>query len=217
MVNEKNLKYQKALEYEIFVKEEYGFSKEKIISANTIFDIWWHIGLFSQWCRKYNKDAKICFFEPVNSSYNQAYDNLGNDSNIFLYNFWIANESKSWIILVNDTKSMQSSKYESFLNNNWIPEQVEFMTLSDAIDKTWVDIIDVLKMDIEWMEFEVLNSLTDDVWNRIGCLALEAHLLNDELEKWWNILQSRLKKHFNEIEIFQSNYTDKIFLAYATK
>jgi hypothetical protein len=39
MVNEKDLKYQKALEYEIFVKEEYGFSKEKIISANTIFDI----------------------------------------------------------------------------------------------------------------------------------------------------------------------------------
>ena len=33
------------------------------------------------------------------------------------------------------------------------------------------------------MEFEVLNSLNDDVWNRIGCLALEAHLLNDELEK----------------------------------
>ena len=36
---DKELKYQKALEYEIFVKEEYGFSKEKISNAKIIFDI----------------------------------------------------------------------------------------------------------------------------------------------------------------------------------
>ena len=217
MPSEKQLKYQKALEYEIFVKEEYSFSKEKIIHANTIFDIWWHIGLFSSWCRKYNHNAQIYFFEPVALNYNQACDNLKDDSNIHLYNFWIARESKKWIILVNDTKSMQSSKYESFLNSNWKPEQVEFITLSDAINKTWADTIDLLKMDIEWMEFEVLNNLTDNIWNEIGCLVLEVHLLNTELEKWWNDLQLKLKNHFNKVEIIPSNYTDKIFLIYASK
>ena len=217
MPSEKELKYQKALEYEIFVKEEYSFSKEKIIHANTIFDIWWHIGLFSSWCRKYNHNAQIYFFEPLASNYNQAYDNLKHDPNIYLYNFWIANESKKWIILVNDTKSMQSSKYESFLNTNWKPEEVEFITLSDAINKTWVDTIDLLKMDIEWMEFEVLNNLTDTIWNKINSLVLEVHLLNTELEKWWNDLQLKLKNHFNKVKIFSSNYTDKIFLIYASK
>ena len=214
---DKELKYQKALEYEIFVKEEYGFSKEKISNAKIIFDIWWHIGLFSKWCRKYNERAKIFLFEPVIQNYTQAYDNLEDDPNIVLYNFWIAKESKKWIILVNDTKSMQSSKYESFLNTNWKPEQVEFITLSDAINKTWADTIDVLKMDIEWMEFEVLNNLTDDIWNKINSLVLEVHLLNTELEKWWNDLQLKLKDLFNKVEIFPSNYTDKIFLIYATK
>ena len=217
MVNEKDLKYQKALEYEIFVKEEYSFSKEKIISANTIFDIWWHIGLFSSWCRKYNHNAQIYLFEPVASNYNQAYDNLKDDPNIHLYNFWIARESKKWIILVNDIKSMQSSKYESFLNNNWKPEQVEFITLSDAINKTWANTIDLLKMDIEWMEFEVLNNLTDDIRNKISSLVLEVHILNDELENWWNELNTKLKKYFKEVKIFPSEYNDKIFLVYVVK
>ena len=217
MPSEKQLKYQKALEYEIFIKEGYSFSKEKIIHANTIFDIWWHIGLFSSWCRKYNHNAQIYFFEPVASNYNQAYDNLKDVPNIHLYNFWIARESKKWTILVNDTKSMQSSKYESFLNTKWEPEQVEFITLSDAINKTWADTIDLLKMDIEWMEFEVLNNLTDDIWNKINSLVLEVHLLNDELKKWWEELLNNLKKCFDKVNIIPSGYNDKIFLVYAVK
>jgi hypothetical protein len=39
MAEDKILKYEKALEYEIFVKEEYGFAKEVIQKANCIFDI----------------------------------------------------------------------------------------------------------------------------------------------------------------------------------
>lgn len=38
-VENKQLKYEKALEYEIFVKGEYGFAKEKIQNAKCIFDI----------------------------------------------------------------------------------------------------------------------------------------------------------------------------------
>ena len=35
----KQLKYEKALEYEIFTKGEYDFAKEKIQNAECIFDI----------------------------------------------------------------------------------------------------------------------------------------------------------------------------------
>ena len=38
-IKDKQLKYEKALEYEIFTKEEYGFSKEEIKKAECIFDI----------------------------------------------------------------------------------------------------------------------------------------------------------------------------------
>ena len=36
---DKQLKYEKALEYEIFTKGEYSFAKSKIRDANCIFDI----------------------------------------------------------------------------------------------------------------------------------------------------------------------------------
>jgi hypothetical protein len=39
IVEDKQIKYEKALKYEIFVKEEYGFAKEKIQNARCIFDI----------------------------------------------------------------------------------------------------------------------------------------------------------------------------------
>ena len=67
------------------------------------------------------------------------------------------------------------------------------------------------------MEFEVLNNLTDEIWNKIDCLVLEAHILNDELENWWNELNTKFKKYFKEVQIFPSEYTDKIFLVYAVK
>jgi len=35
----KQLKYEKALEYEIFIKQEYGFAKEEIENAKCIFDV----------------------------------------------------------------------------------------------------------------------------------------------------------------------------------
>ena len=35
----RQLKYEKALEYEIFRKREYGFMEDKIRTANCIFDV----------------------------------------------------------------------------------------------------------------------------------------------------------------------------------
>ena len=39
IVKNKQLKYEKALEYQIFTKGEYNFAKEKIQNAKCIFDI----------------------------------------------------------------------------------------------------------------------------------------------------------------------------------
>ncbi len=47
-------KYNKALEYEIFIKKEYGFADEVIKQAKIIFDIGGHIGLFSKYSRLLN-------------------------------------------------------------------------------------------------------------------------------------------------------------------
>ncbi len=137
---------------------------------------------------------------------------LWDDKNLNLYNVWIASEKRDWILLYNSEKTMQSSQFSSFLNADWIKENVKFISFQDAVRLSWFKSIDLVKIDIEGMEFEVLNSLTDEDWWMIKNLIIEVHLLNNELEEQWSILQEKLREKFTTIEIIPSWYSDKIFL-----
>ncbi len=216
-INNKQLKYEKALEYEIFVKEEYGFTKEKIQNAECIFDIWWHKWLFSKRCRNLNPNAEIHYFEPVGEFYNKAKETLWNEKNIILNNYWISSKTESWTILLNQEKTMQSSKYSSFLNPKWTETVVNFITLKDYLELRNIDKIGVLKMDIEWMEFEILSSRTDFERWKIENLIIEIHLLNEKMESEWNQIFIKIKNIFWNIKIINSSYSNEIFLLRATK
>ena len=214
-IKDKQLKYEEALKYEIFVKEEYGFSKEKIKKADCIFDIWWHKWYFSQWCRSLDSSAKIHYFEPIGEFYEQAKINLWNDKDIKLNNYWIASKSESWTILLNQEKTMQSSKYSSFLNPKWTEVVVNFISLKEYLEQENINKIDVLKIDIEWMEFEVFDSRWDYEWWKIKNLIAEIHLLNDEMKSKRNIILPKLKGIFKHINIINQPYNNEVFLVQA--
>ena len=207
-------KYEKALEYEIFKNEEYWFAKSVIKKANIILDIWWHIGLFSLRCRTINKEATIYFYEPILENFKIAKSKLRQDEKIVLNNYWIAWESYKWPIIYNKKKSMQSSKYNSFLNEGWEKKLVEFISLNEIIEKIW-DKIDLVKIDIEWMEFEILESLENINWIKIKNIIIEVHILNDELNSRRENLKSILNKKYDNFKIIPSKYNNKIFIARA--
>ena len=210
----KRLKYQKALEYEIFVKEEYWFAKEKIKQANCIFDIWGHVGYFSKRVRSLNTHTKIHYFEPFDELYLEAKENIWWDVDIVLNNFWIAWKTGDWELFFNDKKTMQSSKFISFLNPWRASRSVNFLSLSEYIEKQKITSIDVLKMDIEGMEFEVLDSFKNE-WSIIHSMIIEIHLLNEELKSRWNLINQKLKDNFSFVEIKPSWYSENIFLVWA--
>ena len=216
-IKDKQSKYEKALEYEIFTKGEYSFAKNKIQNAKCIFDIWWHIWLFSQRCRTLNDKAIIHYFEPIREFYDKAKSTLWNDKNIILNNMWISSESKNWTILLNEEKTMQSSKYSSFLNPNWKVIECKFTTLHNYLSKNHIDKIDILKMDIEWMEFEVLSSRWDFEREKIDNLVIEIHILNKEMESEWIQIFQKIKNIFSNVEIINSWYRKEIFLIWAYK
>ena len=112
---------------------------------------------------------------------------------------------------------MKSSKYLSFLNPKWIEIDVEFIALKEYLQKNQIDKIDVLKMDIEWMEFEVLSSRTDFEWSMIDSLIVEIHLLNEKMKSDWNQIFVKVKNVFWSVKIINSWYNDKIFLLRAKK
>lgn len=209
--NNKQWKYEKALEYEIFTKEEYGFAKDKIKNAECIFDIWWHIWYFSQRCRSLNSKVEIHYFEPVGNLYNQATTNLWNDKNIIFNNYWISSKTENWTILINQEKTMQSSKYSSFLNPKWSEIDVNFISLKDYLEQRNIEKIDILKMDIEWMEFEIFDSRWEFERWKINNLIAEIHLLNERMKSERNLIFPEIKKIFWNIEIINSDYRNEIF------
>lgn len=214
--NNKQSKYEKALEYEIFIKEEYGFAKGKIENAECIFDVGWHIWLFTKRCRTLNSHAEIYYFEPIGEFYNQAKWNLIDDK-IHLNNYGISSSSWTETLLLNPEKTMQSSKYKSFLNPNWIRIAVNFITLKDYLEQVNIPKINILKMDIEWMEFDVLDSRWEFEWWKIENLIVEIHLLNDEIKSKRNQIFSKIKNIFWNVKTINSPYRDEIFLLRAYK
>lgn len=210
-------KYQKALRYEIFEKEEYWFAKNEIQKAECIFDIGWHIWYFSEWCRLLSEKAEIHYFEPVKDFYEKAIKNLWNDNKIILNNYGIWAKTGNWTFLINDEKTMQSSKYTSFLNPKWIESKVKFYEMRKYLKDKNIKKIDVLKMDIEWMEFEVLSSWTDFERNKIQNFIAEIHILNDGMRNMWQLLLPQIKNIFSSTETFNSPYSKDIFLIWCKK
>lgn len=210
-------KYEQALKYEIFIKEEYWFAKEEIQEAKCIFDIGWHIWYFSERCRLLNKNAEIHYFEPIKSFYEKAKQNLWNDHKIILNNYGIWTETGHENMFINKEKTMQSSKYSSFLNPKWIKTEVKFYEIKRYLKNNDTKKIDVMKMDIEWMEFEILSSRTDFEWNKIQNFIAEIHILNNRTKNEWIKLLSKIKNIFSNIEIFKSPYSKDIFLIWCKK
>jgi hypothetical protein len=110
---------------------------------------------------------------------------------------------------------MQSSKYSSFLNPKWTEIVVNFISLKEYLEQENINKIDILKMDIEWMELEVFDSRSDYEWWKIKNLIAEIHLLNEKMKSERNIILPKLKGIFEHIEIINQPYNSEVFLVRA--
>ena len=208
--------YHQALYHEIFITEEYAMLKPYLSSCKTLFDIWGHIGYFSLWALKYNSHLQIHFFEPFPQLIEQAKDNLQAFSEQIVFNaFWVAKEDWEFKFLFNKEKTMQSSQCSSFLNPRWEIQKISCKNLNTYLDTHAITQIDLLKIDIEWMEYEVLSNLSPYNRKKIKNLIAEIHLLSDlDLQKW-KMLKNQLSSYFLYVDFFPSPYTDRILLVFA--
>jgi len=56
--------------------------------------------------------------------------------------------------------------------------------------------IDLLKLDVEGMEYEILESLSDEFLQKIQAMILEYHCFNNEMERKLIILRKNLSRYF---------------------
>lgn len=211
-------KYEKALQYEIFVKEEYQQAKEMIKQAKMIFDIGSHIGLFSEWCLSLNSQVKIFAFEPVPVLYEQMKKRLAPyEDQLHLFPQGIGTQIEKTAFFFNAQKTMQSSKYSSFLNPHGEKIEVSMTTLPHILEKYSLDTIDLLKMDVEGMEFEVLESRWKELFEKIQAMIIEIHCFDPEKEKKSEKIQSDLSSFFSKIFFTPNPYDHRIGLLFCEK
>ena len=109
---------------------------------------------------------------------------------------------------------MQSSFYNNhFLCKSDKKETIESINLMRYIKEQNLDFknsIDLVKIDIEWYEFELLNNLEWNFFNSVKTLIFEYHILFPDFEIKYETLLTKLKWYYKKIKIIKSKYNDKV-------
>ena len=157
--------------WEIFIKNEYKFSTHK--KNPMILDLWANIGVASIYFKRLYPDAQIQAFEPDDKHFEvlkknimeNKYENVKIEKKaVTNYNGEITFYTDDKASFIMSTKKWRISKIET---------KLQCISINDIIKN---DQIDLLKMDIEWGEFDVLKAL-DDSWkiNQIKEMIIEYH------------------------------------------
>lgn len=203
-------KYSFAQYYEIIQKWEYSFIDKYILDSKIIVDGWSHLWFFSLYCAKLNifKLETIYLFEPINIHLKFSKKLLiltKPKKKFFNYAFsW-----KNWnnYIYFNINKSCESSI------NNYVLKNLEKKQYCNTINWTYFskllsDIkLDLFKLDIEWAEYDFLESLDLKYFKRIKTLIIEYHIMNENnLYKKLNLI-NKLSWIYKFIKYYPNKYS----------
>jgi FkbM family methyltransferase len=67
----------------------------------------------------------------------------------------------------------------------------EMTTVSDCLRKYGIDVVDLVKIDVEGAEWSVLNGIGDDDWTRLRQLAIEVHDVDGRVGKVRELLERK--------------------------
>lgn len=183
--------------YEIFIQKEYGkiSSKDKII-----IDIGANNGLFMLYCKYQYPEAIIHCFEPVPECVAniQTLIDINTLQNVFVHEIAISDkEGKESIFLDNQTIAATLHK-----NIAWGTKEIIVTTSTLSKQTALLDIshINILKMDCEWSEYEIIDSIGTEFLNTCDKIMIEWH--NIDNTKTWKKLYEQLqtKAHHTYID-----------------
>lgn len=143
--------------------------------SNVVLDVGANTGLFSLFCFGYNSKAQIHSFEPVKTIGDRFLKNceLNDAKSITLHRTILSDHSEGERVLYvpNTDISYSSSTLKEFHDASAVTELILSATTIDIFKKQHsIPKIDLMKIDVEWHEYEVLNGA-------IHTLELDAPIL----------------------------------------
>ena len=134
-------------------------------------------------------------FEPIQNNFNLLVDNLESNKlkNIFPFNLAVSKNS-SEIKLFLDNDDSAHSIFEK--NNNFIT--VKSISLQKIFDENNINSCKILKLDCEGAEYEIIDSLPEEYFNKVQNIIIEYHLADSKPELGKNLI-SKIKNAGFEI------------------
>ncbi len=211
--NESEFIYQ-----QIFVDEVYQRHGVEIWEGDRIFDVGANIGLFTLYAHQW-RGVEVYAFEPIPSTFERLESNvrryglpahlyrcgLGRERTTARFTFypkWSASSSQyadeaadlasAREFLVNRDRALESYADE-ILEGRFSGEVVEceLRTLSEVLQESGVDRVDLLKLDVEKSELDVLLGLAESDWPKVQQMVIELHDLEGRLGR----IRSLLDRH----------------------
>ena len=153
---------------EFFVDKIYDDLNLK--NLNICFDIGSNVGLFTKYL-KLNNCNKIFCFEPNKTAFNSLQKNLNVESEVELFNLAVSYNNESLRLYIDNNNSLISSAHD--IKNNYY--DVETITLKDIFERNKIQKVDFVKIDIEGMEFDLIENLEDSIFQKIDKFLIEYH------------------------------------------
>ena len=195
----------------VWIINEYEIEKLKIKKDDKIIDIGAHIGLFSLLVSKFCSDGKIFCFEPIKENFDMLISNMNENklNNIIPFNLAVTKNESEVKLFLNEDQSAHSIFQKSSKEVT-----VKSISLENIFEKNNIDFCKVLKLDCEGAEYEIINSLPTQCFDKIENIVIEYHYADSKPELVKELI-SKIKKAGYQIKT-RPHYNDMGFLI-ATK
>ena len=189
---------------EFFVDKIYDDLNLK--NLNICFDIGSNVGLFTKYL-KLNNCNKIFCFEPNKTAFNSLQKNLNVESEVELFNLAVSYNNESLRLYIDNNNSLISSAHD--IKNNYY--DVETITLKDIFERNKIQKVDFVKIDIEGMEFDLIENLEDSIFQKIDKFLIEYH------DFYFTDGSQKLEKLKNKLTLMGYDIVNKHKYIYACK
>lgn len=195
----------------VWLLGEYNKPGFEINDNDIIIDIGAHIGLFALFASQFCKNGKVYCFEPVKENFDLLLSNLrlNKINNVKPYNIAVSNQVGSVTIYLNEDEAGHSMHITGIKSI-----RVESDSLKNIIDSNKLEKCDLVKMDCEGEEYNIINLLPPDYFNKINKLCIEYHFADNKPHLVENLIK---KLKTLSYDISSRRISESIGFIYAQK
>ncbi|MDX8388391.1 MAG: FkbM family methyltransferase [Ghiorsea sp.] len=154
------------------------------LKPKTILDVGANIGQWTSRLKRFHSDCIVHTFEPIPHTYKQLLTNTEQQSGLIHNNFGLSSEADTIKLHFTDDIAFDSASTAYPIQGMKFHEEYytssldcTFKKASDYIVENKLDIIDFIKIDVEGMEYKVLEGLENKIEN-VRAIQFEYGIFN---------------------------------------